>query len=118
MDSKDDLDSVCSSFSQVSFNGEEVSAEVAVDESIKQIQQGLNNLQVGMRELLMLDERDESYEVIQPKYEEIEALVKDGVSLWKDMLAIARQLRVPKPRATKKESQKTGVLDQCKTGGS
>ena len=67
-----------------------------------------------MRELLMLDERDESYDVINPKYEEIEGLIKGGVSLWKDMLAIARQLRPKKPKA--KKDKPNGVLDSCKAG--
>ncbi len=111
-DHKDDVDSVCSTFSQVSFLGEEMDAQQAVDTSIKQIQDGLNSLQCGMREMLMLDEQDGSYDVMAPKYDEIETLVKSGIELWKDMLSIARQLKPKKPRAAKKDKPPS-VLDSC-----
>lgn len=117
MDCKDsDLDSVCSSFSQVSFNGETVSADQAIDESMKDIQTGTNQAHVAVRNMLTSDERGEDYEVMKAQFDEIDGIVKEAIELWKNLRAIAKQLVPPKPRATKKDTKPTGVLDCCSTG--
>jgi hypothetical protein len=101
MDSKDDdISSTCSTFSQISFRGDqEVDAEQAIDESIKSIQAGLNNIQVGLRCMLMADSREDSYEDMLPMFCEIEGLVKEGVVLMKEVRMVGKQLMPPKPRA-------------------
>jgi hypothetical protein len=102
MDTKDDdMSSTCSTFSQISFRGDhEVDAEQAIDESIKSIQDGLNNIQVGLRCMLMADSRDDSFADMEPLFSEIETLVKEGIGLMKEVRAVGKQLMPPKPRAT------------------
>ena len=115
MDNKDDdLDSMCSSFSTVSFNGEEISADKAVDESLRDIQQATNDVHCLVRNMLTSDERSEGWEVMKPMYDEIDENVQEALSLWKELRNIAKQLLPPKPRASK-ASKKTeaSVLDSC-----
>ncbi len=102
---EDDLESTCSEFSIVSIGGEEVTCEKAVDDGIVDLQQALNNIQSGLREIIMLDFHGEGYEIINPKYVEIEGLIKEGGSIMKDLLSIARQLKPKKPKESKKESK-------------
>lgn len=103
MDNKnDDISSVCSSFSTVSFNGEEMTADKAIDESMKDIQKSVNNAHVVVRNMLTSDERGEEYEIMKEQYDQVDELVKEGIALWKDLKAIAKQLLPPKPRASKK----------------
>ena len=103
---KDDLDSLASSFSMVSFGGEEVSADVAVDQSMGDTQKSINNIHVGIRNMLTSDERGEDYEVLKGQYDEIDGLVKIAIELMRDIRAIAKQLVPPKPRAKKSETTK------------
>ncbi len=114
MDSKDDdISSLASGFSAISFRGnEEVSAEVAVDESIKSIQDGLNGCQVRLRMLLMADERGDSYSEMEPLYNEIMDLLKEFTELTKEIKSICKQIMPAKPKATKKDKP-AGVLDCC-----
>jgi hypothetical protein len=100
MKNDDDMSSTCSTFSQISFRGDqEVDAEHAVDESIKSIQDGLNNIQVGLRNMLMSDERGDDYDLMKGMFDEIDTLVKEGVVLMKEVRGISKQLMPPKPRA-------------------
>ena len=118
-DFDDDVSSMASTFSMVSLNGgEEVDAETAITTAIKDIQDSLNQLEVYMREILMMDFHGESYEIIDGKVKEIETHIKEGKGLWADFLSIARQLRPPKPRATKKkkENATSDLLQTCGGG--
>lgn len=112
----DDIESLASNFSEVSFRDDLVSAEQAVDLSIKDIQDGLNNTQVALREMLQLDERGESYDLMKAKFDEIEELLKDGISLFKELRGLAKQLVPPKPRANTAKKAATNVLEDCKGG--
>ena len=113
----DDISSVCSSFSQVSFNGEEVSADQAIDESMKDIQNGTNQAHVAVRNMLTSDERGESYDIMKAQFDEIDGIVKEAIALWKSLRSIAKQLVPPKPRTTKKEPDTpSSVLDSCSGG--
>lgn len=111
-----DIESLASNFSDVSFRGDLVSAEQAVDESIKDLQNGLNGVQCGMREMLVADERGEEYSIMKAKYDEIDELLKEGISLFKEMKGLAKQLVPPKPKASTKKEAATNVLDDCKGG--
>jgi len=114
--STDDIESVASNFSEVSFRDDLVSAEQAVDLSIKDIQDGLNNTQVALREMLQLDERGEEYSIMKAKYDEIDELLKDGINLLKELRGLAKQLIPPKPRASTAKKAATNVLEECKGG--
>ena len=110
MDYKDDdMGSTISSFSMVSVGGEELSAEVALDESCKDIQQGVNEIHSIARQMLMGDERDDTFEELNPLYEQLIGLIKEGVMLLKDLGKICKQIVPPKSKVAKKPS----MLDSC-----
>ena len=115
----DDISSVCSTFSMVSINGEECSADVAVDDTMKRLQTSVNNIHCGLREMLQLDERGEDYSIMKEKHDAIDALCREGRELWKDAVALSKQLVPPRPRAktTKKAEQPLSVLEACSGGG-
>ena len=112
----DDISSVCSSFSEVSFRGEEISAEQAVDESIRDIQNGLNQANVLMRNLLTCDERGESWEVMFPMYTDIDELIKEAIVLFRELRGLAKQITPPKPRASKTAKKEPSMLESCGGG--
>jgi len=94
----DDISSTCSQFSQISFRGEEeVDAERAVDQSVKDIQTGLNQINVCLRNLLMCDERDDDYTGCITHANMIFEMCKDGKDLYKDIIGITKQLLPKKP---------------------
>lgn len=109
----DDMSSMCSSFSQVSFNGESVPADQAIDESMKSIQTGLNNTHVLVRNMLTSDERDEGYEVIKPMYDELASFIDEGVSLLRELKKIGKQM-VPKPPKGASTSTSTSTSSTAK----
>lgn len=87
------------SCSDVSYQGETVSAEKAIDESIKDLQDGLNSIHNMARRLLMADIRGDSYQDMFPLYKILFELVKEDVTLLKDFQKIIKQLLpTPKPR--------------------
>lgn len=102
MNEQDDMNSVMSGFSQISVNGEEVSADVAVDQGILDIQQGLNNAQYSINLLIMRDYRDEdnSYDETLPDYEKVYTALDELVALVKDLKKITRQVQPRKARKT------------------
>lgn len=114
MDSVSDVGSCASQFSSVSFRGEMQSAEEAVDESIKDLQDGLNGCQSLLRQMLMADGRGDSYEEMEPMYNDICDLFKEFITLTKEMKGLAKQLLPPKPKVAKKEVG--DVLKDCKSG--
>jgi len=83
----------------VSFRGEEdVNAELAIDMAVKDLQTGLNGINVAFRNLLMADEREDSYEEMYPHHFAITDIVSDFKSLVKDILSINKQLMPKKPK--------------------
>lgn len=98
-------DSVVSSFSMVSINDEEMSADMALDESCARIQTGVNELHSIARQLLMADERSDTYEEMEPLFTGLKELVKEGCDLFKELQSICRQMMPPKPRKPKKKTE-------------
>lgn len=110
----DDLESVCSNFSIVSLaNGEEVSAEQALDEGCKDIQTAINEIHSFARQLLMGDERDDNYEEMIPLFKQLDENISEGIVLLKDLKKICKQLIPKKPRAATKKKEPS-MLDVCK----
>ena len=109
----DDIDSTVSGFSMVSIGGENVSAERALDESCKDIQTAVNELHNLARMMLMADERSDTYEEMNPLYEQINGLVKEGCTLLKDLSKICKQIVPPKPKAVKSKKTEPSMLDSC-----
>ena len=97
---KDDLSSTVSGFSTVSIDGEAVSCEKAVDESILDMQGGLNNIHVGVRNMLMADERGDDYNDTLEEYTKLYSLLDELIVLTKDLKKIVKQVQPKKPRKT------------------
>ena len=113
-DFKDDMNSTVSGFSMISVGGEEnVSADQAIDESLKKIQSGLNELHQGARLLLMSDERDDTWEEMDPTYTQIVAGTKEVISLMKELASICKQMMPPKPRSAKKNTAEPSMIESC-----
>ena len=107
MDSKHEINSVCSSFSMVSINGQEMDAEQAVDQSMKELQEGLNNVHVQLRRLLMCDERGDPYQEVKPRCVKADDCIKDVVDIAKDIKGLIKQLCPKKPKGwTANDEQK------------
>jgi hypothetical protein len=107
-----DMDSCVSGFSMVSVGGEEVSCEKALDDSCKDIQSAVNEIHIIARQLLMADERDDTYEEMNPLYEQLAGLIKEGCVLLKDLGKICKQI-IPKPPRAAQKAKKESVLDSC-----
>jgi hypothetical protein len=113
MDSKqDDMDSTVSGFSTISLaTGEEVSAEVAIDESCKSMQTTLNEIHSYLRLMLMSDQRDDSYEDSLEDYTKLYGQIAEGMLLFKDLKSLVKQVQPKKARAATKK--KEVVMDGC-----
>ena len=91
-----DMSSMCSSYSNITLgNGEEVGFDVAIDNSMKDLQDGINEIHVIARNLLTMDERGEGREVILPAFTEMDGLVKEACALLRELGKICKQV-VPK----------------------
>lgn len=114
MESKSGIDSCVSGFSIVSLaNGEEVSAEQALDESCKDIQSAVNEIHSFARRLLMSDERDDTHEEMAPLYKGLEENISEGIALLKDLKKICKQL-IPKPPRKPNVKKAPTMLESCK----
>lgn len=97
-DTQDMLSMISTASTTLTFHGEQVDAEKCVDESIKNIQNGLNQINVNMRNMLMACERDDSYEEMFQDFDSINSIVKDFKELCKDITSISKQLIGKKPK--------------------
>lgn len=117
MDAKDELDSVCSQLSTVSFRGdEEVDVDQYIDTAFADLQNAVNNLHCATRNLSMCEDRNDSWEECKKLYDEVQDTVKDGIAVFKEIASVNKQMiAYAKPkRSTKKDAkQPTGVLDAC-----
>jgi hypothetical protein len=95
-----DIDSVCSNISDmsVSYCGEEMDAEQFVDTAFKELQTALNNLHCVTRNLMMCEDRGDSYDDAKQLFDEIQETVKDGISVFKEILKTNKQFMPPKPK--------------------
>jgi transcriptional regulator of heat shock response len=116
MESKDDLSSVCSQLSTVSFRDQEdVDVDVFIDTAFGELQQAVNNLHSATRNLSMCEDRNDSWEECKNLFDEVQSNVKEGVAVFKEIATVNKQFIVyAKPkRGTKKDAKPNGVLDAC-----
>ena len=106
-------DSIVSGFSMVSVGGETVSCEVAIDDSCKDMQTSLNEIHSYLRLMLMADERGDSYEESLEDYTKLYELIDEGMSLFKDLKSLVKQIQPKKPRAATQKAKKEVPLDGC-----
>lgn len=96
--------SICSTTSTiVSFRGEEMEVEQALDSLVKDVQSHLNDCQAALRNLAMSDDRGDSYceaaEIAHDIAEGVGALQK----LFKELTTMAKQVLGPCPKTDKPE---------------
>ena len=94
-------DSVCSEMSEmsVSYCGEEITAEAFADQAFKELQEALNNLHCATRNLMMSEERNDSYEERKKIYDEEDATVKEGISVFREIAKTNKQFVGKPPKA-------------------
>lgn len=93
------MSSMCSSYSNITLgNGEEVSFDKAIDDSMVDLQSGINEIHVIARNLLTMDERGEDYEVVKPAFDNLDNLIKEAVACLKDLTKICKQVIPKKPK--------------------
>ena len=86
--------SSCMSEISVSYCGQEVPLEVAVDSIFKELQTFLNTLQCSLRSLAMLTEQDGNYPEAVQYSDEIEDGIDGMQHLFKDLKDITSQVMV------------------------
>ena len=101
------MSSVCSAMStmSVSFRGEEVELEKAVDKVFLDLQQNLNCSHSDMRSILMSDEQDAEYSTVVDLCLHIHNNIDGMVVLFKDLQSLLKQVSKPQD-AEEKECYK------------
>lgn len=100
----DDISSISSTLSTVSFRGEETDVGTYIDSVFADIQQGVNDLHSTTRALSFAEDRGDSYDEAKVIYDQIADLVKDGCALFREVATVNKQFLPAKPRAPKKAS--------------
>ena len=78
--------------SMVSFRGEEIDLEQALDENIRELQRFLNSLQCALRQINMGNEQDLSYADALKESDHVEDCIDDMQYLFQELRDIAHQL--------------------------
>jgi hypothetical protein len=82
----------------VSYCGEEMDAEKFVDQAFKELQEAINNLHCATRNLMMSEERNDSYEEAKKIYDEIQETVKIGIDVFKEIMKTNKSFLPKKPK--------------------
>jgi hypothetical protein len=98
-----DNDSICSAMSDVSisYNGEEMELDDAIDHIFKELQTHINQTHCTIREITQWDLRNESYDEVKVYFDEMVTHIKEGSALFKDLIGCIKQILPPKPKALK-----------------
>ena len=104
-----DCDSTMSVSSQsVSFFGEDIDVEVALDKIITQIQSFINDTHVNVRQLIVIPEQDNNYMLALEHYLAIITDIDGMGELFKELKSVAKQI-LGKPPNELKEQVKTHI---------
>ena len=82
----------------VSYNGEEMPLEDAIDDVFKQIQGHINQIHIELRNLCLADDRNEDYFECLKYHESLTEHVNEGCSMFKSVIKISKQLLPTKPK--------------------
>lgn len=99
---KTDTESLCSNMSDmsISYGGEEMDLDDAIDHIFKELQNHINETHVQIREMCQWDLRGEDYDDVMVYFKEMELHIREGCSLFKDLISVMRQVIKPlKPKA-------------------
>lgn len=94
------ISSLASGLSEVSvsYNGEDMMLEDAIDHIFKELQQCINEIHVQLRQLCMSEDRGDTYDEAKEYLDQITDFVKDGTKVLKDLIPVCKQLLPPKPK--------------------
>lgn len=94
----DNASSICSAMSEVSinYNGEEMELDDAVDHIFKELQTHINQTHCEIREICQWELRGEDYDEVKVYFDSMVAHIKEGSSLFKDLIGVIKQI-MPKP---------------------
>ena len=97
--------SVCSNFSEmsISFRGEEVDINTAMDELFKDIQSCVNDCNGFTRQMLMLGEQDNDFIEASKLHLSCQDSAKIMVGLFKELVAVMLKVRGKIPPELKEE---------------
>ena len=87
----------------VSFCGDEVEFEEAVDKVYKEIQTFVNDTQCGVRELALIEERGETYMVALDVWHDLDVAIDGVLFLFKELRSISKQYLGKPPKELKNE---------------
>jgi hypothetical protein len=96
----------------VSYNGQEVMLEVAIDDVFKKLQTFLNSLQCSLRTLCMLIDQDGDYQEAVRLNDELEDGVEGMDHLFKDLKNITSQVMIKPETPEEKEFLKSHKLER------
>jgi hypothetical protein len=96
----------------VSYNGQEVMLEVAIDDVFKKLQTFLNSLQCSLRTLCMLIDQDGDYQEAVRLNDELEDGVEGMDHLFKDLKNITSQVMIKPETPEEKEFLKAHKLER------
>jgi len=101
-------ESLCSNMSDMSvmYDGEEMDLEKFVDQAFAEIQTAVNNLQCATRNLMRSEDRGDTHEESMVIFAEIQDNVKEGISVFKEIMKTNKTMVVPKPKALKAKTTK------------
>ena len=97
--------SICSAMSDmsVSYYGEDVNLEEALDETFKKIQTFVNDCHYSVRSLAMSDEQDGDYLLALDQYHEIIISIDGMLSLMTELKSISKEVLGSAPKDLKIE---------------
>ena len=97
--------SQCSNMSvmSVSYNGEEVSLETALDDVFQKLQMTLNSMQCSVRTLAMLTDQDADFQEAVKYGDEIEDFIDNMFWLFKDLKNVNSQIMLHPDTPEEKE---------------
>ena len=87
----------------VSFRGEELELEQALDKLYRDIQENLNISQCSVRQLAVIPEQDDDFLEAAKVYLDIEGYVEMLLKLFKELRAVSKQVLGPCPKELKVE---------------
>jgi hypothetical protein len=101
MSKDNDTSSICSAMSDVSisYNGEEMDLDDAIDHIFKELQVHINQTHVEIREICQWNLRGEDYEETKVYFDNMVTHITEGCALFKDLTKVIKQIMPPKPKA-------------------
>ena len=96
--------SICSNASSiVSYNGQEMEVEKAIDDLFPKIQTFINDCHCSIRELSYCEDRNETYLDALQMHLDICSNIDGMIKLFKELKSVSKQLVGPPPKDMKDE---------------